>query len=437
LGFICRELDTFVVKRMITLNNGSRTSQRCKRKNYLPYLNTFTDREQEIQAESPGMTPEIPRALEDFVIRLNGKAPKEERLKDNVRFAHAWIDDEFLQKYREEVLYQSIQDRVNADAMFQYLRRYALTWFLLRKGALTVQSRKQHEKEWGKYLLNQEQDQASLVKRLRLFCNDDSDSRLTPENRQLSAKVLKYTLYEINRFIRYVYEKRRSEFDEGLIQLKPWGENFLEGYEANWRVKNQPRPSRYIRPEHWELISTALKQRDVVWRHQVHLAHDYGLRRRETMGLELSSLNQNYLHLLQQLKKCVFGGDQQTRHFKALKGREKERKIPHWFADPKHTRARVKAMLSKRVSHPDTISAGFQEVCESLTDKNGVCLPNYIFHDLRRTFIANAVKNGIPVEELRQATGHKDPQVLVKYYLMDARELESEMILDDEEEYDI
>jgi hypothetical protein len=52
--------------------------------------------------------------------------------------------------------------------------------------------------------------------------------------------------------------------------------------------------------------------------------------------------------------------------------------------------------------------------------------------------ITNAVKKGIAVEDLRQTTGHRDPQVLIKFYLMDARELESDFDLgDDDEEYKV
>jgi hypothetical protein len=312
-----------------------------------------------------------------------------------------------------------------------------LTWFLVRKKAYTVQAWKDHEKEWGKYLLNQDEDQKTMIAEMRLFQDKEFDPHLAPRDRQLSAKVLKYTLYEMNRFLRYVYAKRRSEFDNELIQLQPWGPNFLEGYAANWRVKFQPRASKFIRSDHWEIISQAMKSRDIAWRHQVHIAHDYGLRRRETMGLELSSVNTGYLHLLQQLRKFNKGTGEQTREFKALKGREKERKIPHWFSDAKTTKARIKAMLANDLPHPDTISAGFQKLCQSLQDKSGAKLPDYIFHDLRRTFITNAVKDGIKVEDLRQATGHKDPQVLIKFYLMDARELESDLVLEDDDEIEV
>lgn len=412
--FIARELGSFWVKRMVLWPNGKRSAQRARRQDYSTYL---------VDSDKPT------RALEDYVIRLNGRDPKAERLREQVRYNHAWINDEFLQTYREEVLYQSMQDRTNANALFQYLNRYSLNWFLNRKKVYTVALWKHHEREWGKYLLNLEQDQDSMVDDLRLFRDADEDSCLTPASRQLSAKVLKYTLYEMNRFIKYVYERRRSEFGDGLVQLEPWGKNFLEGYAANWRVKNQPRGSKYIRPDHWEVIAQTMKARDLAWRHQVHLAHDYGLRRCETMGLESTSVQTSHLHLLQQLHRA----EGTVRYFRALKGREAERKIPHWFSEPLIARARIKAMLAAPMPHKDTISEGFQALCRGLKDASGRPLPEYIFHDLRRTFITNAVKKEIKIEDLRLATGHKDPQVLIKYYLMDSRDLESELLMDSDE----
>jgi hypothetical protein len=433
--FLAREAGTWCIKRMVTYPDGTRSAKRAPIAEYRKYIEAYTDREKEEQAKLPGSDLKAPRALEDFVIRLNGKDPKAERLKEQVRYTHAWINDEFLQAYKRDELYSSISDRTNADALFAYLNRYALHWLINIKKLHSPLQWKEAEKEWGRYLMNRKEDQKELLSELRIFRDSDPDDKLrTPKTRKLSAKVLRYTLFEINRFVRYIYKKRRSEFENELIQLEPWGDDLLKTYEAEWRSENPARPTKYIKPEHWTLIEAKMLEQKLIWRHQVHLAHDYGLRRRETMGLNEFSVRPNYLHLLQQLKKFETRGETQDRLFGPLKGREAERKVPHWFEEPKVTRARIRAMLGAKMPHPDTVSDGFIKLCLNLKDEKGLPLPNYIFHDLRRTFITNAVKKGIPVEELRQTTGHKDPQVLIKFYLMDARELEADYDLGEDDD---
>lgn len=54
-------------------------------------------------------------------------------------------------------------------------------------------------------------------------------------------------------------------------------------------------------------------------------------------------------------------------------------------------------------------------------------LDDYIFHDLRRSFITNAVRRGIPVEELRLAAGHSNGQTTYKFYVMDGRALDDDI----------
>lgn len=433
--FISADNGTHCIRRKIKLPDKV-MYQRANRSDYERYLTAYSERELDFYAKNPGEEHKLPRAFEDYVVRLNGKDPEAERIKKLVQYNHSWINDDFLQAYKQEILYTSMQDRKNADTLFNYLTRYALNWFLTKKKALTVQSWKHFEKEWGMYLLNLPDDQGRMEDSLRIFSDEADDHNLKPKDRQLSAKVLKYVMFEINRFIRYVYSKRLSEFDNQLVQLEPWGKDYLGGYASNWKVKYKARLSKYIKDEDWKVISKAMLDSKVIWRHEVHLAREYGLRRRETLCLDLLAVKPEHLLLQQQLDRAQLIDGRQVKIPKGLKGQEIERRIPHWFVEePKVTRARIKAILSENIPHPDTISKGFREFCKALKDKDGKPYGfDFIFHDLRRTFITNAVKKGIKIEDLIFATGHKNEQVLRKYYLMDYRELDQDFDLGEDDE---
>jgi hypothetical protein len=432
------------IRREIRYPGQSKTAiERHNKASYRHLLDAYGDRELDEQADTPGAIVKPPRALTDYIIRLNGKDPIAERLREKCNYDHAWINDELLQQYRQDEIYSCINDRTNADALFGYLNRYALHWFITLKRLHSPLQWKAYEKEWGRYLMNKKEDESTLKDDLRIFRDKDTDKHRTPKNRQLSAKVLKNTVYEMNRFVRYVYKKRRNEFENELVEIEPWGDALIKTYASDWKIKNKRRLSKYIKVIHWQTIKERMKKENVPWRHQVGLAYDYGLRRNETMGLETDSVRPQYLHLTKQLKKITKTTDEKIRTFKPLKGRETERKIEHWFVDPKETQARIRLMLTC-LSHPDTISKGFINLCKRInkeeqkrkkTDKE--CFPTYWFHDLRRTFITNAVKAEKSRYDLQLAIGHKSERVLNQFYLMDARELEDDFDMGDDEDFDI
>lgn len=334
--------------------------------------------------------------LRDFVIRLNGKDPRIERIKGKLEFRHAFINEEMLDKYYEYLRTQIPNER-DASTLFQYLKKYALGFFIQKLDMANPLDWHQHQHIWSKYLLNRADD---LKDEWRIFEKD----------RIVSSKVLKYIVNEMNRFCRFLHNQKP---DIPALTFEPLSKAALKDHKARRKLKGVKHNAQYITPVHWEKIREELDENE--WKYPILLAFYYGLRRNEAMGLELSDVKKSCLFLTKQFDKVE---NTKVIH-KPLKSRN-SRKIPHWFLTPAKAYNLIQEMSKNTPLHPDTLGDYFSSLCEGLE------LPRYTLHDLRRTFITNAVRKGIEPEELRLAVGHANAETTYQYYVMDSRELDLE-----------
>lgn len=348
------------------------------------------------------------KELQNFIIRLNGFDPKVERLRKKVTFKHAFISDELLSDYAENYLSTHIPNKKDAGTLFAYLKNYALNFFINRMQLANPLEWHRNQHVWGRYLLNRD---STLDPKLQIF--DSNEIR--------SAKVLKYTVNELNRFMKYLHLRRPDEIP--VLTFDPLSRASFREHDARRRMTTSVHQSKYIKPSDWEKIEKALESKGSPWRFAIYLAHAYGLRRNEALGLKLSDIRQTYLSIERQFVGLDPAGQPV---YGPLKNRT-TRKVPHLFLSPPQAFKYIQ-MMQKHYLHPDTLSNHFTSLVEKLE------LDDYIFHDLRRAFITNAIKQGVKPEDLRLAVGHSTIQTTYRFYVMDARELEDRVWTPDQEE---
>ena len=377
--FIAKESNRLVIKRMIKKPDGKRSAQRYPRDKY-----SHIDNEAQ---------------LKDFVIRLNGKDPKIERIMAKLEFRHAFINEDLMERYYS-YLQTQIPNEKDAKTLLGYLKRYALAFFIEKMKFSNPLHWHKNQHIWSKYLLNRDDD---LQDNLRIFDVD----------RIPSTKVLKYTVNELNRFMKFLHNQKP---DIPALHFEPLSKAAIKDHKARRQMNGIKHQSQYISKDHWQKIEKAISKKS--WRYPIVLAYSYGLRRNEAMGVVLEDIKKSCLSLSKQLDVVENG----KRQFKPLKSRN-SRKIPHWFMSPTKTYEIVKQMSETELPHPDTLGKYFSEICEQLG------LPRYTLHDLRRSFITNAVRDGINPEDLRLAVGHANSETTYQYYVMDARELDEEVFV--------
>lgn len=336
------------------------------------------------------------KKVSDYVIRLNGRDPRAERIKEKLEFNHAFIDDELLEEFESVYLRNYIPNEEEARQLTAYLKKYALSFFIgkLGQGNPIEWHRNQHL--WGLALLNKTKDPNHI-----LF--EDGNLR--------SANVLKRIVFELNRFMVFLHTKKP---DIPALVFAPLTPAVLKEHEARREMNGDIKEAKYVKPEHWAIIEHKLPDG---WGDVIKLCYLYGLRRCEAYGLSPENIKNGFLSVEKQLDKIVDG----ERTFKPLKGRYK-RKTPHWNIKPQEVYKLIQKVSSLRI-HADTITDNFATLCADLE------VPRYTVHDLRRTFITNCVQKGIPQEELRLAVGHVDGATTYKYYVMDARNMDDDVFI--------
>jgi integrase len=340
--------------------------------------------------------------LRNFVIRLNGFDPKVERLKKKVSFKHAFVSDELLADYEENYLSTHIPNKKDRTTLFAYLKNYGLNFFINKMQVSNPLEWHRNQHLWGKYLLNREDK--NLDPSLRIF--EPGDIR--------SAKVLKYTINELNRFMKYLHLKRPDEIP--ALTFEPLSKATLKEHDARRKMSSDTHQSKYIKPNDWNKIKKSLEAKNAPWRFAVYLAYFYGLRRNEALGLCLQDVRNAYLSVERQ----YVGLDKNGKPMYAPLKNRTSRKVPHLFLEPSEAYEFIE-LMQQHLMHPDTLSGNFTDLVSKLD------IDSYIFHDLRRAFITNAIKKGVEPEDLRLAVGHSTIQTTYKFYVMDAREQDDQV----------
>jgi integrase len=302
--------------------------------------------------------------LKDFVHRLNAAL----RVPELVAFKHAFISPALLEEYLEHLLAQIPTESV-ARTQFQYLRDYALNFFIGRLNlANPLDWHRVHKTKWALYLTN------------------DPD---VPE----AARTKRQIVFALNHFIEWLHERRPTEMP--ALKFVPLTRAMLRAIESRRIREGRARRPRPIPPETWKAI---LKRIDKRVHPVLQLCYYFGLRRSEAMGLRLEDVGEEWLFIDRQKGRRA-GRDAD------LKGRE-SRRVPYWYATPEQAYRWIQALPKL---HQDTVSDIWQDSLKGMPELKG-----YTIHCIRHTWITRAMAEK-PAREVQLAAGHKDISVTMKY----------------------
>lgn len=327
-----------------------------------------------------------PRALEDFVIRLNKRVPEELRTRHAVEFKHAFINERLLSEYRS-FLVASIPTESVARSEFYYLKTHALGYFINKLSLADPADWLKKQSLWTEALLNRIQDPKKTP-----AVWDDSKDR--------SPSLIKATIQSLNRFMKWL--NKRDPHTYPLIQFEPISKAQFKELKARRIVAGEAMVRKMIRKNDWKKIEESLP--DGIIGAGVRLGYLYGLRRSEILGLKPDDVRQGWIHLERQLIKHTGQGAV----YGPLKGRD-VRKVPHWFSTPKEAYNLI-ASVKKHLVDP----CEFSKIVSAWMDK--MDMPHTL-HDLRHTWISIAIKTHT-ANEVMVAAGHKDLNTTNKYLHM-------------------
>jgi hypothetical protein len=136
-----------------------------------------------------------PEKLKALVTRLNDRMTEEEKAKAEVKLKHAYLPPAVLEEYLQSLLV-SIPNARNARCEFGYLKRHFLAFFATKLNIRDPAKWKIEEDKWARALLNNYENGTERAK-----------YAILPEGKQLSAKVLRTTVNQANRFMDFLHTK--------------------------------------------------------------------------------------------------------------------------------------------------------------------------------------------------------------------------------------
>lgn len=307
-------------------------------------------------------------ALIEFVKRLN--APLE--TKTAVDFRHAFISPALMEEYLDWLLAKFPTRQQDAKCEFYYLKTHFLNFFISQKGIKDPAKWFEHsETLWAKYLLS------------------NAVPRGTNTKRQIIVAA--------NRFMGWLHKKRPTEIPKE--QLRPISKEVFARWEQQRIIDGETRDRKYIPSRDWTRIREALKGLSI--EPFAMLSYCYGLRRGEALGVRRGDVRAKTLKVDRQLASLT-----PDLKFKPVKG-VFDRHVPHWNCSPAEAYEWVERVEARRVN-AKTLWKHWSRLMAKLKLE-------YDFHDLRHTFITNALASQPIPRAVQEAAGHKDIQTTMGY----------------------
>lgn len=285
-----------------------------------------------------------------------------------------YLPDEYLKSF-----YDQLENEIPTPAVvrhnYSHLRRYFLNFFL-EKAPDPAKWKEDHELEWSNYLLST----------------------------KLSPRTLRNVIHISNRFMKYL--NRRDSKAYKPTRFEPITRAMFRKYSSDW-VENEKKKFRQFVPE--SLYKKMLSKMPNEIKPMFMLCYKFGLRRSEALGMynNLSAVRKDYLKVDRQLRRYNLKEGAVYDRTKNRTGR----KVPYWNSSPEEAYKIIKLMQPLDPSRCSKLFAAVNEA-EGFT---------ITLHDLRHTFITNAVNNKeYGINDVRLAVGHSDLSITSKY-LQDSR----------------
>lgn len=299
--------------------------------------------------------------IKTLINRLNATRMIEER-KAAVRYD---FDFSYINKKTIEGFEASLRNRTDSRDhivnLMGALRNYTLKFFIHSLKVPDPNHWLRHEDQYSAFLLKQKK----------------------------SVSHLKMIVQVTNRFLKYLHRTHPNEI--AMVILDPLSKVKVRALIAS-SINDR---EKYIHEDHFFKI---IKGIDKSILPAVQLAYYFGLRVSEVLGLAIDDIYEDCLDIKRQLTHL-----KPFRKTGPLKNR-KTRSILYWFANAEDV---YQWVMKLPTMHPDTLSDKFKEEMHKLK------LP-YQFHDLRRTFITNALRKYHP-RDVQLSVGHSDLRTTMAY----------------------
>jgi integrase len=220
--------------------------------------------------------------------------------------------------------------------------------------------------------------------------NNEIQKSLIDKN--YSYSVIKNILSSGSRFLKFLHRNKTPNiFEHYRFSLSPQNKKLL---------KSKIRKPNILSPSDQKTIESLLSEE---FRPIYYIGLNYGLRLSEIRGLELDDVRQSCLMIERQ--KSERGKIKQPKC-------EKSRQVPHWNISPSLLYNLISQIKSSNLKDP-LRSNSFLSFIRKLKSE-GLISHNYRIHDLRHTFISEAVRTH-DLLSVRDAAGHSDISMTNKY----------------------
>lgn len=320
--------------------------------------------------------------LDAFVRRLNAAIFREQAAIEAILDRSAFLNQQMLERYRAH-LDAHVPNPVKVEEMLSTLKKHVLGVFVGRWNVINPKDWVEYEDRWYKYLL------------------EDPE---VPKAASTKKRIIQY----LNRFVRWLHKVRRDEIP--LYVFDGPGFHKMAAVERTRKKKER----RYIPDGDWQTIERSLPDDIRPW---ILLCYDYGLRRKESLGLAYrgtDAVKANYLKVEKQLLR--FDPKKGTKEFAPLKTQGRQsvtnkpveyREVHHWLgATPNRAYDLIEEAMP-RLMHPTSLTKRWREYMISL----GM---TYDIHDLRHTWITRA-RAKYPPRDVQLGAGHASSETTERY----------------------
>lgn len=360
----------YLIRRQVTLPDGERVFPRLPKSQY-GHLNTKEE-------------------LEQFVNRLNHR--ENERVKRAIEIRTSFIPTSLLEEFRAQ-----LQAEIPNEKDFRYLyntvfKAYFLNYFISSIKVLDPNEWYRNQSRWGLALMGKADDDDHNV------FKDEKGKTVSR-----SIKTINQVVQIANRFMAFLHMKNPEEYKKWAFE--PVTKGARKEYEAKFQLKNKgddiDGKGRYIPEKIWKKIDKELPDDIGPF---IRLMYYYGLRRSESLGFDNTDyVKKGYLRVTQQ----ITGYRNEEARYGPLKDREK-RETPHWFCKPDKAYELIEAGLNRKM-HADTLYEKWTKFMKRKDIKM-----DWDLHDIRRTFITNALRLQNP-RDVQLAVGHASLSTTMGY----------------------
>lgn len=314
--------------------------------------------------------------IQSYVDKLNFHYfEKQKLLLARYNFNSVYVNKSLLKEFRN-YLETKANNKEHIQKLLSILNLYTFEFFLIKKNINDPNNWKRYDYEFGQFLLEL----------------------------KLSSDYILRIIQLTNRYINFLHNKFPEHIR--LTKLECISNAVLSRRDALLK----PNRKKYINEEDFKYIVENVDPKII---NQIKLAYYFGLRRAEVLGLKIDDVYQDALFIERQLVSL-----NPTPKYDLLKTIE-NRQVPYWFCSAKETYNLIKNL---KIIHPDSLSWQFKCEMERLN------LP-FQLHDLRRTFITNALRK-YHYRDVQLAAGHSqikttelyaqdDRMILRKKYIPD------------------